>query len=62
MAREPDTATMCPTCGFPTHVFLLASPEARCPHCRPAWEAAIADRTAPPAEAQGDRRSIDDLL
>jgi hypothetical protein len=61
MAREPDTTAMCPTCGFPTHVFLLASPEVRCPHCRPAWEAAISERT-PPAEAQGDPRSIDDLL
>ena len=62
MAREPDTTATCPTCGFPTHVFLLASPEVRCPQCRPAWEAATADRTAPPAEADADPRGIDDLI
>ena len=61
MNREPDTTPLCPTCGFPIHVFLLATPEVRCPHCRRAWESAIARRAAS-SEPPHETRSIDDLV
>jgi hypothetical protein len=62
MNRDADTTSACPTCGFPIHVFLLAAPEVRCPHCRHAWEEATSDRADPATEMQPERRSIDDLL
>jgi uncharacterized Zn finger protein (UPF0148 family) len=62
MNREPDTTTLCPTCGFPIHVFLLATPDVCCPHCRHAWERATSDRTAATRDSRRDTRSIDDLV
>lgn len=62
MSREPDTPALCPTCGFPIHVFLLATPEVCCPHCRAAWERATSDQASAATETRREKRSIDDLV
>ena len=61
MNQDAAAVSTCPTCGFPTQVYLLADPEVCCPHCRAAWRRAEVEVPAESREAKKARR-IEDLL